>query len=153
MQYLPKDKIMPSDDGRSSEEETVIPKFVYDIAELDVSKGIANNGSEQGCIEAMQVYAEMIDDIAAETENYRKNDDLENAVIKIHAMKSTSRIIGAAEIGELAQALESAGIDGQKEKVAENTDELLSRCRTLGAQLRPLCEDRDEDTEMNAERI
>lgn len=165
MQYLPKDKIIlpddstdetyseDADDGSSSEEETVIPKFVYDIAELDVSKGITNNGSKQGYIEAMQVYAEMIDDSAAETENYWKNDDLENAVIKIHAMKSTSRIIGAVKIGELAQELENAGKDGHKEKIAEHIDELLSRCRTLGAQLRPLCEDRTEDAETDGDQI
>ncbi len=161
MRYLSDDKMQESGSAAAAAAEkpavsepepgeddgSVIPGYVRKIAELDTAKGIKNNGSEEGYVEAMQIYAEMIDDITAETEKYWLDGDLENAVIKIHAMKSTSRIIGAVEIGELAQALEDAGKNGDRDKVAERIDELLKRCRDLGAQLKPLCGGKAEEDE------
>ncbi len=159
IEYLPKDKIQGAEDDGPDEDpedcqeggsvpvdESGLPECLLLTDELDTEKGISNNGSVEGYIEALQVYAEMIGGIADETEGYWKSGDLENTTIKIHAMKSTSRIIGATEIGELAQALEDAGKDGDAAKVGEHIDELFERCRTLGGILSPLvgyCDDTD----------
>ena len=89
----------------------------------------------------------MIGGHADETEKFWKAGDLPNATIKIHAMKSTSRIIGAIAIGELAQSLETAGKAGDAETVGAGIDELLTRCRKLGEQLSPLCDNAEEAAE------
>ena len=149
VEYLPADKIHDPDEFLDTEtsdvtdnaplsEDMELPGFLTKIDELDTEKGIANNGSVESYMETLLIYAETIDDIAAETEEYWLSGDLENATTKIHAMKSTSRIIGATDIGELAQELENAGKNGDRDKVAERIDELFERCRKLSKQLSPL---------------
>ena len=156
LQYLPKEKIQEpgsepisnADDLDSilDEDEPVVPEFLSEISEIDTAAGITNCGSVEGYISALKTYAGMIHDHVAETEKFWQAGDLPNATIKIHATKSTSRIIGAVEIGELAQELELAGKAGDTGKVSERIDELLERCSTLGERLKPLIGDEaDED--------
>ena len=80
----------------------------------------------------------MVDDNIREIEELYNADNITDTVIKIHALKSTSRIIGAADLGELAQQLENAGHNGDTEMLADNIDGFLDRCRRLSAQLSPL---------------
>ncbi|WP_027406679.1 Hpt domain-containing protein [Anaerovibrio sp. RM50] len=120
------------------EGEEHLPDFIYNLAEVNVEAGIKNNGDEESYLEALKVYASSVNKYIEEITEYLKADDLENATIKIHALKSTSRIIGAESIGELALALENAGKAGDKEKVENEVGGLLERCRRLGQQLRPL---------------
>ena len=157
LQYLPKEKIQDpgsetiSDnnaddiDEMFDEDEQVLPEFLADISEIDTYAGLTNCGSVEGYISALKTYAGMIYEHAAETEKFWQTGDLQNATIKIHAMKSTSRIIGAVDIGELAQELELAGKAGDSEKVGARIDELLKRCRELGDRLKPLIGDEAEE--------
>ena len=138
LRYLPQEKVKPAPetDGDEPEaEEGVLPEAVKNIAELDIDTGIGNNSGEAAYLEALKVYAELADRYADEIEGYRAAGDLRNATIKIHALKSTSRIIGATELGALAQRLEAAGKNGDAEALGPDLDELLGRCRRLGARL------------------
>ena len=117
-----------------------LPLFLSRTDELDLERGITGNGSVEGYLEALEIYAEMIDGIVAETRRYWQAGDLENTTIKIHAMKSTSRVIGAMEIGALAQELEYAGKDGDAGKLGERIEELFDRCLKLAEVLSPLVE-------------
>ena len=162
LEYLPKDKILEPgsepvvnnggavyDDGDEDmfdEDETELPGFLSEIDEIDTGAGITNCGSADGYLAALRTYSGMINEHADETEKFWKAGDLANATIKIHAMKSTSRIIGAIAIGDLAQELELAGKAGDSEKVGARIDELLERCRKLGERLRPIAgEEAEED--------
>jgi CheY-like chemotaxis protein len=163
LEYLPKEKILEpgdepirdagtgADDDMVFDEEPDLPEFLSYISEIDTEAGITNCGSVEGYIAALKTYAGMIHDHAAETEKFWQAGDLPNATIKIHAMKSTSRIIGAVDIGELAQDLELAGKAGDSEKVGARIDELLERCRTLGDQLKSLAGD-DEQEEDDSDK-
>ncbi len=154
--YLPEEKIQRmedepvTDNGSERPAEMAagdrqgLPGFLMEIDELDVGAGIANCGSVEDYITVLKTYADMIEEHAAQIETYWQAGDLRNAMVKIHAMKSTSRIIGAAAIGDLAQELEQAGKDGNAEKVADHIDELLARCRGLGGQLAPLIDPPEE---------
>ena len=132
------DIVMPS--VLVSEDEALLPRFISDLTEVNVENGIKNNGDEESYLEALKVYASSVGKYIEEITEFLKADDLENATIKIHALKSTSRIIGAESIGELALALENAGKAGDKEKVENEVGGLLERCKALGQQLRPLLE-------------
>jgi CheY-like chemotaxis protein len=152
IEYLPKEKILKADENSDDEtpeiagNESVIPEFVTEISEIDTAAGIKNCGGEEAYFETLKTYAGMIMDHTDQIQHYWETGDLENATIKIHAMKSTSRIIGAADIGELAQELELAGKAKDTAKIGAHIDELLSRCRALGELLSPLVEKpQDED--------
>ncbi|MBO6231474.1 MAG: response regulator [Ruminiclostridium sp.] len=149
-EYLPAEKVLKydDDDGAAEPENAPasgLPPFIEEIPEIDTTAGIKNCGGEEAYMETLKTYAGMIGDHADETERYWQAGDIGNATIKIHAMKSTSRIIGAADIGELAQELETAGKQGDTGKLGEKIDELLSRCRDLGERLRPLIGETPEE--------
>ena len=146
LEYLPDYKILgpgavqPETDADGD----VIPQFVRDIAEIDVDAGIRNNGDEEAYIETLKTYAGMIGGHIDDIRRFMAADDLANATIKIHALKSTSRIIGAADIGELAQKLETAGKANDTETLNNELGGLLERCRKLADQLSPLAESTEE---------
>ena len=58
--------------------------------------------------------------------------------MKVHALKSTSRAIGAESLGSLAEKLELAGKAGDEAVLDAELAGLLERYRTLGAALSPL---------------
>ena len=174
IEYLPQELILRQGDENGEDGETVIvtdddevifgdapklPEQIRNIGEIDADAGIVNCGSVEGYLSALGTYAGMIDDHADVTEKYWKAGDLENAAIKIHAMKSTSRIIGALDIGNLAQELELAGKAGEADKVGARIEELLSRCRKLGEQLRTVVgektaeEDGEDKTPISDEEL
>ena len=147
LEYLPDYKILGP--GAAQPEpaaagDDIIPQFVRDIAEIDVEAGIRNNGDEEAYIETLKTYAEMVGGHIDDIDRFMTADDIENATIKIHALKSTSRIIGAADIGELAQKLETAGKANDTETLNNELGGLLERCRRLGEQLSPLVDSADE---------
>ena len=150
LEYLPEEKIhAPVNDIDTGDDELfgsepTLPDFVGYIDEISTDAGVTNCGSVEGYISALKTYAEMIGNHADETEKFWQAGDLASATIKIHAMKSTSRIIGAVAIGELAQSLENAGKAGDAETVGAGIGELLDRCRRLGQQLSPLRDDPEE---------
>ena len=143
MHYLPDDKIIyasddGSDDGNASAQCGVIPKTVYEIGEIDVEKGMLNCGDEESYADALKTYADTLDSYISDIQAFYDQKDIENTTIKVHALKSISRIIGAADIGEKAQELENAGNAGDTQTIAEELGGFLDRCRKLSEQLIPL---------------
>jgi len=144
--YLPADKVKAAADETAAKRpsETVesssieLPKFLFSLEELDIQKGLQNNGDAESYLEALKIYAEMYDKYIKEIRDFLKAGEEENATIKIHALKSTSRIIGAFAIGELAQRLENAGKAGNRKLLDRDLPELLNRCEALGQQLESL---------------
>ena len=55
--------------------------------------------------------------------------------MKVHALKSSARIIGAGTLSDLAQSLEDAAKNKDTEYVMKNTDKLLKMYRDLDDRL------------------
>ena len=62
-----------------------------------------------------------------EIENHFKNEDLKNYKIQVHALKSSSRLIGADELSEMARLAEEASDKNDISYVNEHHHELLSK--------------------------
>ena len=156
IQYLPANKVIYSGADLSAAEasldtDDIIPEFVYGIPEINVKTGIRNCGDEEMYLEALRSYADMVDAHINEIEKFYSADDIANTTIKIHALKSTSRIIGAKDLGETAQELENAGSAGDKQKLADNIGDFLDRCRRLSEKLMPLRTSDDDTTEPDSD--
>ncbi|MBR5089327.1 MAG: response regulator, partial [Ruminiclostridium sp.] len=119
-------------DPEPEEDDGVIPRFVRDNPELNTEAGIANCGGEEFYIETLVAYADMVNVQIGEVEKYRAAGDIKNLTVKIHAMKSTAKLIGANDIGAFAQRLENAGKAGDIKAVEEELDALIERCKKLG---------------------
>lgn len=149
IRYLPENKVQhirEEADIEADEKEDKLPDFLYDIEEIDTDTGVANNGSAEAYIETLRLFAENSPKYVQEIESFWDADDIKNATVKIHALKSTTRIIGATVLGELAQKLEDAGKAEDRTLLEEELPELLERSRKLGDDLSPLIE-KSQDTD------
>ena len=81
-------------------------------------------GDEEIFREVLEGYLE--EDRREELARYFEAEDLPNYRVVVHAIKSTSRTIGAEELSEKAKALEYAAADGDIAFIRENNGELVT---------------------------
>ena len=109
--------------------------FLNGVKGIDAEQGIYNCGSEEGLKKAIEIFISTADSKADEIEELYTAGDIDGYTIRVHALKSSARIIGATELSELARALEAAGKDRNSEFISEKTGDLLSDYRSLKKQL------------------
>jgi DegV family protein with EDD domain len=98
----------------------------YDCIEgIDGAIAIQNSGSEDAFKTVLKIFYDSIDEKAEELENYYNSEDWQNYTIKIHALKSSSKLVGAMELSEKALALEAAGKEGNIEFIHSNYKECM----------------------------
>ncbi len=127
-----------------SEEDMALPGWLRDSSSIDASAGVSNCGSVSGYLSVLSSFYSALPGSADEIEGYFDEGDIENYTVKVHALKSSARIIGASELSEKAALLEKAGDEGDIEKIKADTRELLSLYRSYQEVLSPLNGD-DED--------
>ncbi len=150
---LPEDKIEKTvikeaasvtDETSIESYETVdLPDWLKEIPELDVFSGIKYCGSTDGFYSVLTVYHETYPIKSAEIKEFYDKGDIDNYTVKVHALKSSSRIIGAAEISALSAKLEEAGKLKNIEFINEYTGKLLEMYGALDKKLSPF-DDKDE---------
>lgn len=120
--------------------ETVVRKYIApncdedinnDYLEIDESKGIEFCGSSEMYSEILMDYVEdakeLEQDIIAALQKY----DMSAYVVKVHALKSSSKMIGAMKFSAEAAELEAAGIKENRAYIDENTPKLIAHLRAL----------------------
>ena len=133
MQYLPAGKVVRMRKDAAAGSGAVSPQELHPIAQADAAQpGSASQGTDVREIyaslqaldfkEAMRLlitdeliektlrqFCENAERNAAEIESYFENEDYENYTIKVHALKSGARMIGAAALSKDAEHLELCG--------------------------------------------
>ena len=90
------------------------------------------------CQNDMEFYQELLLQYAGEAAGKMKaanrnfkDGDLKNYEILVHALKSTSKMIGAAELSEAAYKLEKAAKDGDEETIRDGHDSAMTEYKRL----------------------
>ncbi|MBO4415160.1 MAG: response regulator [Lachnospiraceae bacterium] len=149
LQYLPKGKIGPASEDDEENDQCVIPDFLFRIEELDVNSGLIHCGNHESYMNTLKMYIDSAAKNADDIEKYWAARDIRNTTIKVHALKSTSRVIGALKLGDFAARLEKAGDMGDTETLDKELGSLLEQYRNLITELEPLNdinEEKGEDT-------
>lgn len=147
------DNISDSEILSPNEEENAsvqIPDSVREMEELDAELGLDNCGSEEGLMKALEIFASNASSKADEIENFYRIHNIEEYTIRVHALKSSSRIIGASALSEQAAMLEKAGKEKNFEYIEDNTSDLLKCFRDLASKLKVQF---SEDTSEGKEKI
>ena len=76
---------------------------------IDEEEAVKNCGSREVFDNALKLFAESAMDKADEIERYLREEDWENYTIKVHALKSSARLIGAMPLSEAAKHQEALG--------------------------------------------
>ena len=135
MKYLPPDKVImsagegePVDTGEAPSSASAAVKEGSQLRRLkgiDVKMGIENCGDEEGLLSALEIFYESIPEKSREIRGYYDSGDIENYTIKVHALKSSARIIGALSLSLQAGDLENAGNAGYIGFIREHHGEMI----------------------------
>ncbi len=113
------------------------------LKHVETADGIRYTGSKEAYLKFLRTFYTTLEDKALEIENSYKSGDMEFCTIKVHALKSTARIIGARELSKLAEKLEEAGKKKDFKTFDEHIYELLSMYRQYKENLSGLPREQD----------
>jgi len=134
-QYLPEEKIEHREGASVKEDQEKLPDWLEYVVGIDPQQGIRHCGSVTAYMDALKVFAQSIESNAAEIQGYFESEDCKNYTTKVHALKSTARIIGAEELSDRARRLEDAGNNGYVEEIKAGTKPLLDLYRSYALSL------------------
>lgn len=115
--------------------EKRIIESLNNIDGISVKEGLAFCGTEKVLLKYLNGFYSSIENKATEIENAYKSGDVSYYTTKVHSLKSTSRVIGANELSNLALKLEEAGRSEDVECIDANTDKLLKMFRSYSSKL------------------
>jgi HPt (histidine-containing phosphotransfer) domain-containing protein len=134
--WVPKGKRVQS--GRRARESDSPPETGLQIEGLDVFHGLAaTGGTAEGYVKVLELYcrdAEKRIDILSSVPD---ESGLAAFITQVHALKSASASIGAAEISRLAAELEEAGKDGRMDFIRRNLAAFSDNLSALVGRIRP----------------
>ncbi|MBR4514463.1 MAG: response regulator [Lachnospiraceae bacterium] len=120
------------------------------IGDLDTASAISLLGTEKLYMSVLKEYLRMIRHKAELIRNCMKDENWKAYTIEVHALKSSSRQIGATKLGDMAFALEKAGNAQDIEFINLHTYEALEKYLSYEPVLAKLFE---EDAEKQDEPV
>ena len=145
LEYLPDDLIIRGDDMiedekplenytlnaepeyEAEEEEEASP--YKNIPGIDYDAAVTNCGTEDTFVQALEIFYNTLDKKADEIEAYERDKDIKNYTVKVHALKSAARLVGALELSADAKYLEECGDKNDVHEIETKTPALLSKYR------------------------
>ena len=96
------------------------------IGDLDVRQGLLYCGGKQQYLDILKMYYEQATEKLQELETLYDKQNWKDYTIKVHALKSTMRSIGANILSEKAKALEAAGKKEDIGYILENHADMVT---------------------------
>ncbi len=100
-------------------------KWLEDVSGLSVQAGIGNCGSEEVYVKAINTFRDTIEENCRVIKTAWKEGNIDLYTIKVHALKSSARIIGAKALSDKAKELEAAGKANDTKFIDDNTEKTL----------------------------
>lgn len=122
---------------------------------IDVSVGIENCGSEDTFFKVLQEFASTGANRLAQIEHDLGEHDIRNYTVRVHALKSAARLIGAQDLSRQAAYLESCGNAMDIGEITTYTPNLLQHLVELLEQIQELFPEEapEERKPISAERL
>ncbi len=150
LKFFPDDKIVQSgsEDKESDGEEAGNTDVFKSLSgsPVDAEEGIKNSGSVDSYMALLKIFYESIEEKKEELERFYNDRDLSNYTIKVHALKSSARIIGAKGFGEEAQKLEDAGKAGDTAYINTHHEEFMKEYEGFSGLLSEVIKEYESDT-------
>ena len=138
IKYLPPDKVQLAEVPADAVEETKLPEWLSTVSGLNVKEGVEHCGSVDAYLDTLKIFAEAVASGVKEIAGFYNAEDWKNYTTKVHALKSSARVIGADELSERARRLEDAGNSGYFNEIKDGTAALLELYLTYESKLAPL---------------
>nr|MDE7290400.1 response regulator [Oscillospiraceae bacterium] len=141
--WLPKDKIIPVDKSGASEsfeqdiDDSESSSGMVNIEGLNTKEAISRLGSEKLFWSVLKEYYCAIDKKYTTILEHKNAERWRDYTIEVHALKSTSRQIGAEHIAEAAAEMEKAGNEGDIALINKKTLPMIKAYLQLKEILKP----------------
>jgi CheY-like chemotaxis protein len=141
--YLPSEKVTELDyaalaRAQAAEDAVTLPPWLAEIAGLEPEAGVQHCGRESAYLDVLTVFADSIEVTAKEIEGYFQEENWPDYTTKVHALKSTAKIVGALELSERARRLEDAGKEGYIQEIRQDHRPLMELYLSYAEKLQPL---------------
>lgn len=99
----------------------------YDlIPGINGTVALANSGSEETLNSVIKLFYDSIPEKSKEIQEYYESENWQDYAIKVHALKSSAKLIGAMSLANDAQLLENAGKETNVEYIKAHHDGFMS---------------------------
>ncbi|MBR4724617.1 MAG: response regulator [Lachnospiraceae bacterium] len=161
--YLPGEKIMPAESDAGNEKEAdrepekIDPRcekmltMLKGITQINEDIGIDNTGSPTEYLQILQIFYGTIDEKIEEMTGLLAEEKIKDFTIKMHAFKSSAKIVGANQLGEDAQQLENAAKSEDLEYISGHYGSFSKNCMRLKDLLDKVLYIPEENTEQKPE--
>ncbi len=151
-QYLPKEYIQPVEPVEVEKSETIeskpaesvqaeeavfmqLRKKLEEISAISVQEGLAACGSSEVYLKVLEDFALTGEVRRAEIAEYYRMNNIPDYITKVHALKSSARLVGAVELANWAKELEACGDRGDITTIQEQTQALLGAYEAICTKL------------------
>ena len=122
-------------------------KWYHGIDGIDGEIAVKNSGSEDAFRTVLKIFYESIDQKTVELEGFYAEEDWKSYTIKVHALKSSAKLIGAVEFAETAQFLENAGKANALDDIRERHADFMREYAKYKERLDGVFREEQEKTE------
>ena len=150
LMYLPKelvtmlgDEDLAEGDNKQDDLEKAALQELLKISGIDVNTAIERCGSALTAKDVCRDFWLSIDERAGLIERYESEKNIKDYTTYVHGLKSSARAIGALDLSEKAEYLESCGNNKKLEEISDKTPELLNLYRSYIQRMQPLFEEDD----------
>ncbi len=154
-QYIPKELLEDPGTADVTENADRLPEeysWLEEVEGISVKDGIRYCGGAESFVKSIKTFYDMLPENSEIIEKTCTDGDIELYTVKVHALKSSARIIGAADLSKLAENLEEAGKREDKAFIADNTNELLALYNSYKGRLERFSEN-ENGTEIDPEEL
>lgn len=123
--------------GEAADESISETKWYEEIPGIDPEAAVKNSGSEEAFLSVLKIYYDSYEVKSGEIQKFFDSEDWENYTIKVHALKSSSRLVGAIQLGNDAEAMEMAGKERDTGYITAHHEALMNEYRTMIDALTP----------------
>lgn len=138
--HLPKDKIVMlgrEEILKKATKNVDMDSGISGMSFLDTGYALELLKSEKLYWKVLKDYYSMIDKKSEKIKHCEEEEDIGNYIVEVHALKSSSKQIGALSLSKKAENLEAAGNRHDIEMIHNHTDEMLEEYRNLQTSLAP----------------
>ena len=137
MRYLPEgtviDEEKKAEEARIHEEISKLPDWIREMDGINLHSAIEHCETAGDYIEALSVFVGSIEKKSGEIERYADEGDLKMYTMRVHSLKSMSRLVGAELLADMSFELEMAGKQGDMDTISKHTHLLLEKYRAFTA--------------------
>lgn len=141
MKHLPEEILMRPGIEDIINESNELPDdmtWLNDVEGISTNDGIKNSGGVTMFLHSLNDFYDTIEHTAKVIEDAYDNGDIKLYTVKVHALKTSARIVGANRLSVMAERIEEACKNEEMDFVIENKDDLMTDFRDFKEKLKDL---------------